>query len=338
MTEEPNRDAPTRDAKEKPPSDASVVPTIEQRVLALETQAYASNVEENRENTSLLSKIEIGEAILIGINALLLFAAVGARCIYYGQLKQMRISTDASAQSAYASCISTKISRATLVELQNGAEDTHDATQAALYQALTTTQSEGPAFDVQASPWRILEDGSLDVAYSFKNIGKSEAMNMKLVLRIEMVPRDGEPQLTYPRGSVSGMSGPLVAAGMQYPLPIGMLNASLRDEAEKEIKPSTQDIADLAAGSKDILTYGVVTYQDSFGIHHWLHFCGAQQNFSNGLLASNGHDTCVKYNRSDKNSVLAITKKKSESKEILPEIVCTSPKTTPDARWWQFWN
>jgi hypothetical protein len=96
---------PAGNPHDKPPPPAPLEPTIEQRVMALESKSHSHTDQQTSEN--LASAVKIGEAWLIGINGLLLVATIVIACIYYHQLTAMResnrISRDAvvSVQRAF---------------------------------------------------------------------------------------------------------------------------------------------------------------------------------------------------------------------------------------------
>src|SRR5207253_951473 len=85
------------------------------------------------ETTKLERDIKLGETWLIVINALLLFTNIVIACIYYGQLRQMRIATERTAVVAQAAQDSARIADATLREIQKGGTDTHDLAVAAQF-------------------------------------------------------------------------------------------------------------------------------------------------------------------------------------------------------------
>src|SRR5947207_12885929 len=88
---------PAGNPDSQPQVPSPMEPTIEQRVMALETKCNARN-EQNNSN-DLTAAVKKGEAWLIGINAALLIATIVIACIYYGQLNQMRIATEATKKS-----------------------------------------------------------------------------------------------------------------------------------------------------------------------------------------------------------------------------------------------
>jgi hypothetical protein len=113
----------------------------------------------NRESTRKLVKdIRSGEAWIIGIGVVTLVVNVAIALIYYGQLVEMRKSTDAATEASL-------ISNSTLTELKSGsgAKDTHTLAQQAVTQA-TQTKTLLSTVDAQAQATKLLADRAADQA------------------------------------------------------------------------------------------------------------------------------------------------------------------------------
>ncbi len=87
---------PNGDSSPPPPSE----PTIEQRVMALESKSHAHD--KNEHSGDHAAVVRKGEAWLIGINGFALLASIGIGIIYILQLRQMTKATTASACAANA--------------------------------------------------------------------------------------------------------------------------------------------------------------------------------------------------------------------------------------------
>src|SRR5271163_1601623 len=71
-----------------------IEPTLEQRVMSLEAEARSDARQKNPDD--LATVVKKAEWWMIGINAATLITTIIIACIYYHQLTQMRIATDAS--------------------------------------------------------------------------------------------------------------------------------------------------------------------------------------------------------------------------------------------------
>jgi hypothetical protein len=97
---------PSGDPNGEASSQVALIAAIEKRVVALESQSHANeNATENIER----DKIKKGERWLISINFFLIIVQIIIAYIYYGQLQQMRMATEAATKAANVAADSFEI-------------------------------------------------------------------------------------------------------------------------------------------------------------------------------------------------------------------------------------
>ncbi len=97
MPDENGGPTPSENANQNAPPPPPSLPTIEERLAALEAESR-TNREKEKPN-SLWSEVKAGEWWLIRIGAATLLVNIVIAYIYYGQLSQMRIATEASTKA-----------------------------------------------------------------------------------------------------------------------------------------------------------------------------------------------------------------------------------------------
>ena len=148
MPDEKDGQEPTGDANGQPPPPPPIEPTVEQRLVALESKSYAYDKKYN--GGDLAAAVRLGEGWLIAINAGLLIANIVIACIYYGQLKQMRIATGLTREAvtvASNTLTETQASNTRQAILTDKARESSESTAAKSLQATIDT------FHREQRPW-----------------------------------------------------------------------------------------------------------------------------------------------------------------------------------------
>lgn len=137
------------------------------------------------------------------------------------------------------------------------------------------------------------------------NTGKTPAKHSHSMIRAVFLSKDDIPEFDYSPGT----GHPLVVSEDQLmypnadnPLPIQIPVYKKGTMTHEVVLNNRQNDLAMASGDAYILIYGETTYEDVFGVHHWLHNCDIFP--SNNILfpfLSKATATCVAYNDIDKN-------------------------------------
>jgi hypothetical protein len=248
-----------------------------------------------------------------------------ALAIYYQQLQQMIDATRATQDAAYDACISAKIARQTLIELQAGTSDTHNLVTGTIAQASATTLSESAVLTINGPGLAgdVKSGQKVSMGIQISNIGKTPARGVQIHVTARLVKEDEEPDFTKPH-----YMDP-VYTGVVYPgLAIGGL-MDLRDESGKQVILDDTQVQNFRSGQTYIVSFGKAEYRDIFGVSHWLTFCGYNDlRVLNPEDHSMHHQKCAAYNNADTNQYLSAPKPLSDQIKSTPieDIACPAPK------------
>ncbi len=134
------------------------------------------------------------------------------------------------------------------------------------------------------------------------NTGKTPAVNVDGVIVVNLLSQNEQPDFAYRTGHPRlRFEGGTFLPGIpsDYLLPVLPKHLAL----EKPLNPilCTPEIRqNIENGSAYIVVHGKVTYDDIFGISHWLTFCTYSHNVP-GLPTQPTASTCGKYNDVDRN-------------------------------------
>jgi hypothetical protein len=242
------------------------VSTLEQRIMALEAETRAHAEEKKPED--LVSAVKQGEWWLIGINALLLIATVIIACIYYGQLKQMRIATkatqdavDVAARTLSETERSNARQSALAEQARKDADIASDANRrgadAALQATIDNFRQDQRAWVAPLVPISKVENGKAFFNVPFKNTGRTPAVEtqagLKVTNNLNRIPTtDPEPD----KGSGKGLIPP-----------DGVENTSNIND------PLDEAHTKLVIHGTHVYVFGTIRYKDIFGQKHWTQFC-----------------------------------------------------------------
>jgi len=239
----------------------------------------------------------------------------------------MRKSTNASERSAYAACLSAKIARDTLVEIQSGSADTRNAAIGSITQAAAVTRAEAAQLAVVAkSVINVVPQQQIDIPFPLRNIGKTAALNIKIDLVSQLMDKGHEPSFIYPEQlthhSTTGNLfpyAPEVSNDLQQsPRPFTMLEAKY-----EKLLPTGAQVDSYYSGTTYISIYAKVIYDDIFGVRHWLQFCSWADRAAR--YTPKDHQKCAAYNKTDTNEIVRVIATAPEKVPQSPEeISCPS--------------
>jgi hypothetical protein len=112
--------------------------------------------------------------------------------------------------------------------------------------------------------------GKAPMQYTFKmeNVGRVAADHVHGISRVEIVPKDAEPAMSYqPFASLAFDAAPIFPSGGPHPFHPALLNPGLEPG---ELTPSQRK--SLADETAYMAIYGIVYYDDIFG-SWWTQFC-----------------------------------------------------------------
>ncbi len=262
-----------------------------------------------------------------GIEVVAVFVAIVVAIIYWrqlnvmiGQLEQMRGSSD---QTDRLICLYQK----QLSELQRQSANTRDFAVASTYQAIAGAQSESAYIDQTASQPVFSPFKAISVPFQLLNSGKTRAINFRFAANAVLLPRNGDPNFSYPKRALRMFTeflepGKIVPDNLSQPVSILVLN-----DLGQPIIADNRIISDYQEGRKDILIYERLTYKDVFGVEHWTHYCRALMVLPPGEIKRAYHEACTTYNKADENQVLgARSQQLAPAQPTLPDVPCPSPK------------
>jgi len=317
--------------EQKPRTDqANEPPVVPLAITAEPSAAYAS--QQNAEYTQSYTLQRRGFWVQVALCFFTAFAfAAAARYASIARytLIEVQKQTMASQTAAYAACVSAQIARGALVEAQKSSSDVHDATVASTYQAAFAAQSEGPFIESTSLNTPTIGVGNaIAVPFNIRNTGKSGAMNFAFIMRTVFVPTATDPDFTYPEPLTTSGNTPVFVVGgnIRDQFRNRIVQVALKNPDGSEYVATPEDVRAFQRGDKDILFFGKITYEDSFGVSHWITFCRVFHQFDNNV-SSTTHHGCIAYNRQDTNTIMnAFARKADLSAAVVPEISCVPPK------------
>jgi hypothetical protein len=251
---------PTGNPDSNPPPPPPIKPTIEQRVMALESKSCTNAKQENSDN--LASAVKMGEAWLIGINGALLITTIVIACIYYGQLKQMTTATTATQNAV---CVASQ----TFLESRRS-----NTLQETLNEKSINATVD--SFHLDQRAWIGIGDAVITlnvtdpekVTLTIKNVGKTPATEIVSQIGISEQPRGHELKLA----DLKYLGDPS-RSGTLFPGASTWIGKNLEAVAPGQ----TDEINVLKSGDRFAYVFAIVNYNDVFNKPHWTHSCGVIQ-------------------------------------------------------------
>jgi hypothetical protein len=267
------------------PQSPVILPTPHQNELRNSPEG-ATKDKEDETVVKLEKDIKTGERWLIKIGAAGVIMNVVIALIYYGQLREMRKSTNAATSAA-------ETADKTLKEIRSGSSDTHELAVQAKNQAdrakeiAAQTLAQATAANKLAEnageslanskasirPWvdaqkivskADLNEGTVTVNVEVVNSGSSPALHA--VTYMEARPMCGADAQDFP-------SHPPYASNRESHPSTAMLLPNTSAELDHVFDVSHIDMIELNARSCTLYTYGTVTYCDIYRHFHWQHYC-----------------------------------------------------------------
>lgn len=165
------------------------------------TQSTADPNEEEEDSEKPTGKVHWINHATFYLSVILAVLTAGTIRVYYLQLQQMIHVTQATEDAAYDACMSAKIARRTLLELQSGEADTHRLVAGTVAQASASTLGES-AFLTVVPPGLAADPKAgqnLNLAMQLVNIGRTPAKNVKTRVTARLLKTNEEPQTFIPR-------------------------------------------------------------------------------------------------------------------------------------------
>ena len=208
MADQASGQNPSRYPDEQSLANSPTIAAIQQRVMALE--ADNSTRQQAEEPNNLVEAVRQGEWWLIGINAVLLIAQIVIACIYYGQLSQMRIATEASTRAANTAADTLEISSG---DFERSLKLTIPQTVAqiksakAAEDAVNTTQTQ-MRLDQRAWVTVSVGESTGNFAISMRNTGRTRAIKVTYTASFAPGNRMGPPNVDLTKNSSSPIAPP----------------------------------------------------------------------------------------------------------------------------------
>jgi hypothetical protein len=259
---------------------------------------------------------------------LAVFTAISAgAALYQGHVA--KLAAQASQQAAYAACVSSQIARNGVIEAQRGENDAHQSSVAAAYQAMAATQAESAVVIPVTGKAIITANQKIEETFYLENSGSTAAQNVKLKGRLELVPIDSAPDFKYPHMQITFFDLPVMPRGFRYPISEegNFVAASVLDPKGRPVIADDKTVEEIRASRIRVILLISLTYDDIFGVSHWVHFCDLRIPItrSDEVLRIGNHE-CGRYNKRDQNQAVQTTKQESSLTQVLPEITCKKPE------------
>ncbi|MBZ5562341.1 MAG: hypothetical protein LAP13_07960 [Acidobacteriia bacterium] len=239
-------------------------------ILPEPKRAYS---EGNKEpNVNPLPNIRPIEWFQLLANCVLAVIGIFVLCVYWGQLKEMRMATKAAIGAAQA------------------ARDTADSAKE------TMRLNERAWITYGMVNNQLLDNQPIETPVQIGNTGKTPASKVTGDIVSELLTRGQSPAFIYATGHPrSHLRQSTILPNQQIHMNVAVLK---KGKARPELVPYTSGIRKrLESGELFIVVYGTLTYSDIFGVSHWLHFC----SFGGPHIGSNGPQKCNEYNQVDSN-------------------------------------
>jgi hypothetical protein len=277
------------------------------------------------------------------LSVTLAILTAGTIRVYYLQLNQMIIATNATQDAAYDACISAKIARQTLLEYQSGEADSHSIAAGTVAQAsvaireqsgflsLSVGREASIAVQPGSNPSSLMETAkewkTLDLAFTYGVTGKSSIRNARIKYTVQALSHGTEPNPTDNK-----LYSDTIRASVLNPGNLTMQRPTrIIDHNNKPINADDVVMDDFRSGKLYIASFGRADYTDIFGVGHWQTFCGYFDNFPTefeGGIAQLKHVKCADYNRQDSNLLYPVPQfgPSTNLPSAVENIVCTAPK------------
>jgi hypothetical protein len=269
------------------------------------------------------------------LSIILAILTAGTIRVYFLQLQEMIHATKATQDSAYAACMSAKIARGTLLEMQSGEADSHNAAVGTMLQASAAAQGQsgflalntGKMISPNSSPddtnpknWKDFNN----LAFNFANIGRSAIRDFHIAFTVQLLPKDVEPKNMRTAKHLNIQHGGIISPGNSaYAQPI------VTDKDGKVIHLDDIPIEDFRLGKFWLVSYGHTEFKDIFGTSHWQTFCGFYDTLpqADPYHPKERHTQCANFNRQDSNLLFSVPAAASiHSSSQVEDIVCIAPK------------
>lgn len=332
MPEENGSDTPTGNPEGEALGQNPRSNLPEQRIVGKKSAEDPNQKEDDSEKPSgRVHWINYATFILSVILAVL---TAGTIVVYYLQLKEMIHATNAAQDGAYAACMSAKIARSTLLELQSGEQDTHNAAAGTMLQAsaaaqgqsgfLAMTMSRAFTFtspdDSNPKNWKDLSN----TVFNFSNLGRTSIRDLRIAFTVQVLPQDMEPKNMRNTKHLNTQRGGIIPPGTS-----SGAEPFITDKDGKIIHVDAIPMEDFRSGKIWVVNYGHAEFKDIFGTNHWQTFCGYWDTTSqvNQSHPKERHNQCADFNRQDSNLLFSMPKAETtHSISPVEEIVCTAPK------------
>jgi hypothetical protein len=213
------------------------------------------------------------------LDLLLLLVGIRLAFIYSGQLDAM----------IRANCINNKTAAAAKSASDTAVQTMHIDTRGWI------NVSTGTAAMVDGAP--------LVLPMTIDNEGKTAVLNLSARMVINVLPVKEEPDLRYYRGHPSyGISIKAMLPNHPHTSPYAAFpkyHTPGSDPTPINVTPTLRDR--ITKGKVYIVMHLRVEYDDIFGVHHWLQYCGHGETATPGTKAKSAGATCGDYNDVDRN-------------------------------------
>ncbi|MGA3371684.1 MAG: hypothetical protein ABSC48_07985 [Terracidiphilus sp.] len=274
------------------------------------------------------------------LSIILAVLTAGTLRVYYLQLQQMARQTASAESSSYAACVSAQIARQTLLEVQSGEADSHNAASGTLVQATAETRGNSPLLTFGAlwtSPTQQSQSQSngmpqnwdnVKFGLTISNVGKTAAQRVRVKYASQILAQGDDPAFqgeNIPFDYIN--EGVLAPSFFQGPTVAAL---RLLDKKGKPIGdlPRAQS-EELQSGKQYIAIFGRADYRDTFGMDHWQTFCVGVDAFQPDMAAlpKMRHSVCGNHNEIDKNLIYSIPNQTTGTAASTPiaEIKCIAP-------------
>jgi hypothetical protein len=137
------------------------------------------------------------------------------------------------------------------------------------------------------------------------NWGKTPAMHVELVATSTVMNTQDTPAFIYTPGTGHPTMHSRVAILFGSERDLLTFNIPVYKKGTRSgeiLKLTPQLLTDMQSGTAYVLVHGRVTYEDFFGISHWINFCSIYPEPSQAIpQLTNGQAICIAYNGMDKN-------------------------------------
>jgi hypothetical protein len=233
-------------------------------------------------------------------------------------------AADAATDASYMACLGAKVAQNALIQQEAGGMDAHRFAQSSVYQAVAVTRSQAARLEKQVGLLPLSIGHPIFSHFNIKNIGPTEALDIKVDTGSEISFMGKDPKIAYPKHGFK-VDTPLLEPG-QFLLEMKNPTVTVETPNGKDILIDKTLYDNFTSGRLGIIVFARLTYADVFGIRHWQHYC----HFFNVAVPtegaiSSGHETCVAYNQSDKNQLISSSDTITSPPSSFQEVSCPVP-------------